>query len=118
VSHRAITALAASLQIRVDLGKIRLETLCLLILSMVSARTVTRGERVRTAGAGADRLDPSAAAALLPAWSAAARLGRADLIGRGCGWTLALDRTPWAIGARQVNFLARAVNQSVRRSKI
>ena len=41
--HRAITALAQSLQPRVSLGKSRLETMCLLIVGMVSARTVNLG---------------------------------------------------------------------------
>lgn len=41
--HRAITALAETLQPRIDLGKSRLETLCLLVVGMVSARTVNLG---------------------------------------------------------------------------
>ena len=38
--HRAITALAGILRPRIDLGKSRLETLCLIVVGMVSARTV------------------------------------------------------------------------------
>jgi hypothetical protein len=43
MSHRAITALAQTLRGHVGLGKSRLETLGLLIVGMVSARTVNLG---------------------------------------------------------------------------
>jgi hypothetical protein len=38
--HRAITTLQQTLRPHVDLGKSRLETLCLIVVGMVSARTV------------------------------------------------------------------------------
>ena len=113
MSQRAITALAASLQPRVDLGKSRLETLCLLIVGMVGARTVNLGhiacERpgsVRIASTYR-RLQRFFQHVALPQDWAAQIV--ADLIGRRGGWTLALDRTHWAVGARQVNYLVLAV---------
>jgi hypothetical protein len=41
--HRAITALERILRPRVGLSKSRLETLCLIVVGMVSARTVNLG---------------------------------------------------------------------------
>ena len=38
--HRAITTLQQTLRPHVDLGKSRLETLCLIVVGMVTARTV------------------------------------------------------------------------------
>ena len=43
MSHRAVTALQRILRPHVGLSKSRLETLCLLVIGMVSARTVNLG---------------------------------------------------------------------------
>ena len=113
MSHRAITALARTLQPRVGLGKSRLETMCLLIVGMVSARTVNLGhiacERPGSVLIASTyrRLQRFFQYAALPQDWAVAIL--ADLIASRGPWTLALDRTQWAIGAREVNFLVLAV---------
>lgn len=111
--HRAITALARTLQPRVSLGKSRLETMCLLIVGMVSARTVNLGhiacERPGSVLIASTyrRLQRFFQHAALPQDWVVPIL--ADLIGSRGPWTLALDRTQWAIGAREVNFLVLAV---------
>lgn len=102
MSHRAITALAGTLQPRVSLGKSRVETMCLLIVGMVSARTVNlrhiaceRPGSVLIASTYR-RLQRFFQHAALPQDWALALL--ADLIA-SCGpWTLALDRTQWRSG--------------------
>ena len=81
----------------VALGKSRLETLCLLVVGMVSARTVNLGHVACERPAGRrDRLDLPPAAALLPARAARRGLGAAagrGLLGLRGRWTLVLDRT-------------------------
>ena len=95
------------------LGKSRLETLCLLIVGIVSARTVNlghvaceRGGSVRTASTYRR----------LQRFFQHARLGEdwalplvAGLIGPARRWTLVLDRTNWSIGSCEVNYLVLAV---------
>ena len=54
-AHRAITALAAVLRPRIGLSKSRLETLCLLVVGIVSARTVNLG-RIACERPGAVRI--------------------------------------------------------------
>jgi len=113
MSHRTITALEDLLRPHVALGKSRLETLCLLIVGIVSARTVNlghvaceRGGSVRTASTYRR----------LQRFFQHARLGEdwalplvAGLIGPARRWTLVLDRTNWSIGSREVNYLVLAV---------
>ena len=48
MSHSAITALEDFLRPQVSFGKSRLETLCLLIVGIVGARTVNLGMSPRT----------------------------------------------------------------------
>jgi hypothetical protein len=113
MSHQAITALAQRLRGHVGLGKSRLDTLCMLVIGMVGARTVNLGHIATAAGrsvliASTYRrlqrffqhvdLDPDWAAPIL-----------ARLIGSEGPWTLALDRTTWKIGTRDVNYLVLAV---------
>ncbi len=43
MSHRAVTALSRTLRGHVGLGKSRLETLCMLVVGMIGARTVNLG---------------------------------------------------------------------------
>ena len=113
MSHRAIATLTRTLRGHVDLGKCRLDTLCMLVVGMVAARTVNLGHIATAAGrtvliASTYRrlqrffqhvdLDPDRAAPIL-----------ARLIGSEGAWTLALDRTTWKIGSRDVNYLVLAV---------
>ncbi len=113
MSDRAVTALSRTLRGHVGLGKCRLETLCMLVVGMVGARTVNLGHIATEAGRGVliastyrrlqrffQHVD------LEPDWAA---LIVARLIGPASAWTLALDRTNWKIGTRDVNFLVLAV---------
>ena len=111
--HRAITALEGILRPHVGLGKSRLETLCLIVVGMVSARTVNLGhiacERPGSALIASTyrrlqrffqhvRLDPDWALPLVASCS-----------GSAARWNLVLDRTQWTIGTREVNYLVLAV---------
>jgi len=113
MSHRAVAALARTLRGRVGLGKSRLETLCMLVVGMVGARTVNLGHVASTGARGVliastyrrlqrffQHVD------LGPDWAAPIL---AQLIGATGAWTLALDRTNWKIGTRDVNYLVLAV---------
>ena len=113
MSHRAITALAQTLRGHVGLGKSRLETLCLLVVGMVSARTVNLGhiacERPGTALTASTYRR-------LQRFFQHVHLGQdwalpliAKLLGSAGGWYLALDRTNWKIGTKEVNYLVLAV---------
>jgi hypothetical protein len=113
MSHRAITALAAILQPRIGLGKSRLETLCLLVVGMVSARTVNLGhiacERPGDVLIASTyrRLQRFFQYVTLPRdWALPILV---DLLGLRGDWTLVLDRTQWSVGAREVNYLVLAV---------
>ncbi len=113
MSHQAITALAQTLRGHVGLGKCRLETLCMLVVGMVGARTVNLGHIAPEAGRGVliastyrrlqrffqhVDLGPDWAVPIVAGW-----------VGPASAWTLALDRTSWKIGTRDVNFLVLAV---------
>lgn len=97
----------------VALGNSRLETLSMLVVGMISARTVNLGHIASAAGRGVliastyrrlqrffQHVD------LDPEWSV---LIVSRLIGSSGPWTLALDRTTWKIGTRDVNYLVLAV---------
>ena len=113
MSHQAVTALSRTLRGHVGLGKSRLETLCMLVVGMIGACTVNLGHIATEAGRGVliastyrrlqrffqhVDLDPDWAVPIL-----------ARLIGSEGSWTLALDRTNWKIGSRDVNYLVLAV---------
>lgn len=113
MSHQAITALTKTLRGHVELGKFRLETLCMLVVGMIGARTVNLGHIATEAGRGVliastyrrlqrffQHVD------LGPDWAVPIV---AQMIGSAGVWTLALDRTNWKIGTRDVNFLVLAV---------
>lgn len=111
--HRAITTLQQILQPRFRLSKSRLETLCLIVVGMVSARTVNLShlacERPTTALVASTyrRLQRFFQHVRLgPDWSAPLVVG---LLGLDGPWHLALDRTQWKLGARDVNILMLAV---------
>ena len=111
MSHRAVAALQGILRAHVGLGKSRLETLCLIMLGMLNARTVNlthlasqRPSRTLIASTYRRlqrffqyvRLDPDWAVPLLAAMIGTDR------------WTLVLDRTNWKIGRSEVNLLVLA----------
>jgi hypothetical protein len=111
--HATVAALEGILSRHLALGKSRLETLCLIVVGMISARTVNLShlacERPSTALVSSTyrrlqrffqhvRLGPDWSARLVVA------LVRLDRPRR-----LALDRTQWKIGTRDVNVLMLAV---------
>jgi hypothetical protein len=111
--RQAVAALSLTLRGHVGLGKSRLETLCMLVVGMVGARTVNLGHVATQTGSGVlvastyrrlqrffQHVD------LGPDWAAQIV---ARLIGSAGAWTLALDRTTWRIVARDVNYLVLAV---------
>ena len=105
MSHLAIAALEGILRPHVALGKSRLQTLCLLIVGMVSARTVN------LAHVACERPDPAQTASTyrrLQRFFQHVRLERdwalplvARLVGSDRRWTLVLDRTNWSNGTRR-----------------
>lgn len=113
MDNRTVTALAGKLGAYVGLGKYRLETLCLLIVGVISARTVNlshlaceRGGRVLIASTYR-RLQRFFQHVSLPQDWAAMLVAR--LAGVETGWTLCLDRTNWAVGRSQINILVLAL---------
>jgi hypothetical protein len=111
MSHRAVAALQGILRPHVGLSKSRLETLCLIMVGMLNARTVNLTHLASQGPSGTliastyrrlqrffqhVRLDPDWAVPLLAAMIGSDR------------WTLALDRTNWKIGRSEVNFLMLA----------
>lgn len=113
MSHRTITALEDLLRPHVALGKSRLETLCLLIVGIVGARTVNLGHVACERGGN---VQTASTYRRLQRFFQHVRLGEdwalplvAGLVGPARGWTLVLDRTNWSIGSREVNYLVLAV---------
>ena len=113
MSHQAITALSTVLRPRVGLSKSRLETLGLLVVGMVSARTVN------LAHIAAERPGEARIASTyrrLQRFFQYVEVGTdwvlpllGDLLALRGSWTLVLDRTEWMIGRHEVNFLVLAV---------
>lgn len=123
LDHTLIAALGGTLAPHLVLGKSRLETLCLLIVGMVSARTVNlthlaaeRSGRVLLASTYR-RLQrffqyvtlPQDGVARLVIALTGAHLGGLEAQKSGT-WYLCLDRTNWKIGVRHVNLLVLAVS--------
>ena len=52
MSHQAVAALSRMLRGHIGLGKCRLETLCMLVVGMIGARTVNLGHIATEAGRG------------------------------------------------------------------
>ena len=111
--HRAIATLQEILRPHVGLSKSRLETLCLIVVGMISARTVNLShlacERPTTALVASTyrRLQRFFQHVRLGRdWSAPLVIG---LLGLEGPWRLALDRTQWKLGTRDVNILMLAV---------
>lgn len=113
MTQKAITALALRLSPHVPPSKTRLETLSLLIVAMISARTVNlshlaceRAGPVQIASTYR-RLQRFFQHVSLPEdWSARLIV---QLFGLTGAWDLCLDRTNWKIGARDVNILMLAI---------
>ncbi|MFP1646773.1 IS4 family transposase [Pontitalea aquivivens] len=113
MNSRALADLKETLTAHVPLGKSRLETLCLLLLGMISARTVNlthiateRPGRAKVASTYR-RLQRFFQHVVLPEdWAVGLVVA---LIGRPQKWYLCLDRTNWKIGKADVNILVLAV---------
>ena len=113
MNHPAIRALAEGLRPHLELSKSRVETLCLLVVGMISARTVNLGH---IACERSGRALTASTHSRLQRFSQHVRLGPdwtlplvAAMIGPGRRWTLVLDGTQWSIGKREVNYLVLAV---------
>ena len=110
--RRAITALQRRLSPRLELSKRRGETLALLVIGMIGARTVNPGH-VASERPGETQIASTYRrhqrffqhVDLGLDWSAPLV---ANLLGLVGSWHLALDRTQWQIGGRDVNFLVLA----------
>ncbi len=110
--HRAIATLRDTLRPHLGLSKDRVETLALIVVAMVSARTVNlshlAAERPGTTLVASTyrRLQRFFQYVRLgPDWAAPIA---AELAGLRGSWYLALDRTQWRIGTCEVNFLVLA----------
>ena len=113
MSHCAIAALQKILLPHVELSKSRLETLCLIVIGMISARTVNL-THVASERPGTTRI--ASTYRRLQRFFQYVALGRdwavpliVQLLGLQGSWYLALDRTQWRVGTRDVNFLVLAV---------
>jgi len=111
--NRAIAALAEILRPGIDLSKSRLETLCLMMLGMVSARSVNLShiacERPGT-------VQTASTCRWLQRFFQHVRLGEdwalpllIGLLGQHGSRLFARDRTNWQIGKSEVNFLVLAL---------
>lgn len=112
--HRAIATLRDTLGPHLGLSKDRLETLALIVVAMVSARTVNlshlAAERPGSALIASTyrRLQRFFQHVRLgPDWAAPLAAELAGLRGSRA-WYLTLDRTQWRIGRHEVNFLVLA----------
>lgn len=109
----ALTDLQKTLTPHVQLGKSRLETLCLLVLGMISARTVNLSHIASERPARAKVVSTYRRlqrffqhVTLHDDWSVGIVVA---LIGNPDRWYLCLDRTNWKIGKSDVNVLVLAV---------
>jgi hypothetical protein len=113
MTHVALAGLRKLLTPHVPLGKSRMETLCLLVLGVISARTVNlthiaaeRPARAKVASTYR-RLQRFFQQVTLPEdWCVGIVMA---LIGNPDRWYLCLDRTNWKIGKSNVNVLVLAV---------
>ena len=111
--NQAIATLTEILRAEIDLGKSRLETLCLLVIGMVSARSVNLSH---IACERPGSVQTASTYRRLQRFFQHVRLGEdwalpllAGVLGQHGSWMLALDRTNWQIGKKEVNFLVLAV---------
>lgn len=117
--HRAIATLESRLRSHVALSKDRRETLALLVVAMLSGRTVNLSHLAAERPGGALI---ASTYRRLQRFFQHVRLGQdwvapiiAEFVGLAGSWDLVLDRTQWRVGARDVNFLVlAAVTRRVR----
>jgi hypothetical protein len=109
---RTIATLAGILRPELALSKSRVETLCMIVIGMVSARTVNLSH-LACEGPGAAqpastdrRLQRFQHVRLEQDWALPLRV---RLLGSSGSWHLALDRTQWQVGRPEVNSLVLAV---------
>lgn len=112
--QRAIATLGGTLRPCLGLSKDRIETLAMIVVAMVSARTVNLSH---LAAERPGRTQVASTYRRLQRFFQFVRLGRdwaaplvAELVGLKSSnrWYLALDRTQWRIGGHEVNFLVLA----------
>ena len=113
MTPRDVATLTSMLSLHVDLGKRRLETLCLLITGMIGARTVNlshlaseRHGEVLVASTYRRLQRFFQHVRLGEDWAARLIVGLIHVPGP---WCLCLDRTNWKIGANEVNILMLAI---------
>ena len=113
--HDAIAALRERLRPHLNMSKDRAETLALIVIAMVSARTVNlshlAAERPGAAKVAStyrrfQRFFQHVRLGL--DWSAPL-IARMSGLDAGGSWALALDRTQWRVGETEVNYLVLAV---------
>lgn len=111
--HQTIAALAGILRSEIDLSKSRVETLCLIVVGMISARTVNLTHLACERPAVAQ---PASTYRRLQRFFQHVRPDRdwampllVRLLGLSGSWLLAVDRTQWQIGKTEVNYLVLAV---------
>lgn len=114
MERAVITALANLLRRHVDLSKSRLETMALLTVGMIGARTVNLVHVADERGSGT--VDPASTYRRLQRFFQHVRLPEdwaAPMIARLAGGALkrvlVMDRTNWKIGERHVNLLVLAI---------
>lgn len=113
MAQPAISALQVVLRPHIALSKSRLETLCLIVVAMVSARTVNLTHLAAERPGGTliastyRRLQRFFQHVRLPQDWTAPMIGA--MLKGARTWELALDRTNWQVGTRHVNFLVLAV---------
>lgn len=111
--HQTIAALAGILRSEIDLSKSRVETLCLIVVGMISARTVNLTHLACERPAVAQ---PASTYRRLQRFFQHVRPDQdwampllVRLLGLSGSWLLAVDRTQWQIGKTEVNYLVLAV---------
>ena len=110
--NRAIAALTEILRPEIDPGKSRVEILCLIVIGMVSARSVTLSH-IACARPGA--VQTASTCRRLQRFFQHVRLGEdwalplmIGVLGQHGPWLLALDLTNWQIGKRYTGSLSKA----------
>ena len=117
---KALTTLKKRLSPHLELSNSRLETMCLLIMGMVNARTVNLSHLACEFPSGA-KIESSYRRLqrffqyvdLGPDWAAVLLI---KMVGPASTWHLCLDRTNWKIGQHHVNFLVLSI--AMRRHRI
>lgn len=111
--HHTIATLAGILRPELALSRSRVETLCMIVIGMVSARTVNLSHLACERPGAAQ---PASTYRRLQRFFQHVRLEQdwalpllVRLLGPSEAWHLALDRTQWQVGRTEVNYLVLAV---------